>query len=504
MTVAENIAQLQKQFEAKLEDVYNQGPTLPPGINPNLLKSVTSALGFQGYNLSNVVAEFEPMWDESNVFLKRIPRVGPANGQMGDRARWKNVTSVRGGQMSSPEGWLGNELTTTSEDVEKAYKTLSSYDSVSYESQWQGQGFMDVKGSAIVRLLRNFRRGEEYQILGGNITKLGNVGAVTLTPGSVGTIAAGSYTVKVAPVTASALNGVIRNQNFADASLVLPGFVNSIGVAVSGAYNGVGYDGIATSSAATVTTNDGSIVVSIATTSATKIPAYAIYMKLSTDSVYTLQAVSTRSSFTLTTYVTTTNSILPTAEGSADSTSFDGIIPQIYAAGNKYGKDNGNARLTAAGTGISEINDVLQNVYDAYQVSITNISVSGNLRQGITEALLQKGGIYNLVDQPELDKLTTGRSANIYIHPATAKRLTIETHPYLPDGMILMTTERVDIPELGIDHLFAMHMCQDYFQRDVMTPYRRMAYELSTRSVLGMRAPQYSQIISNARPTATT
>ena len=477
-----DLENLRKQQSDMLQGIYSK--------QPEMAKGITSSIEPVGYNLSPLVACLEPMWEKYNIFVKKFPRVGPAQGMVGTKAQWWQINSVTNGMSSSYEGSLGSENTTITELIEKSYKTTALYDYVTYEAQAAGTGFMDAKGTSVIRALRKFRQKEEFKIIGGNINALTTPSTIAAVGGGNGYISAGSYSVKVSAVTAEMLQCVAVNQNIG--GLVLPPYLDANGNAISGRYWGVGLPSSDTS--VTVDTNAGSIAVSITPTP--DAPAYAIFVKLSTDSYYTLQAVTTYSLFTITNYYTL-NSVAPTIEGSNDILSYDGLIPQIINSGNIFGSDNGYNQLTAAETGVAEINTVLQNIFNAYRVAATNIYVSGSLREVITQANIKKGAVYNLIQTGELDDLTIGRITGTYIHPATGEPLAIQTHPYLPEGMVLITTERVDMPELGVNQLFEMHIGQDYFERDVFQQNRRYPFEIFTYSVLGLRTPKYNAIIKN-------
>ena len=105
--------------------------------------------------------------------------------------------------------------------------------------------------------------------------------------------------------------------------------------------------------------------------------------------------------------------------------------------------------------------------------------------------------MYNITQSAELNKLTAGRIVGTYIHPATGEEISIETHPYLPKGTVLITTEQVDLPELGVSNVIEMHVAQDYFQRDVQSPYRTYPFEIYAYEALGLRTPAFNIILKN-------
>lgn len=459
---------------------------------PEIAKAIDTTNQPAGYNLSPLVSVLEPMWERYNIFTKRIPRVTAA-GATGKDARWFQIDSVTNGKSSSFEGGLGSETVTKSTLMSVPYKTIAIYDSVTKESMATGQGFLDAKGSSVIRALRKIRQKEEYKIIGGNITALGAVSSFTTQVAAGGSISAGVYSLKVCPLTAECLQSLVLNTNAPALALVQDTDVNN--AAVAGKYWGVGLPSASAVTATTTSTN-GKIGVTITPLAAAF--AYAIFAKVGADA-YTLQAITTYSKFTLTNYFTT-GAAIGSVDGSGDAQSFDGLLPQILAGGNAFGGDLGYAQFTADETGVVEINTALMGIFDAYKVSATNIYVSGDLRNAITKANIRKGGVNALTSTSDLNNMTAGRIVGNYIHPSIGENISIETHPYLPKGTCLITTEQLDLPELGISNVMEMHVAQDYFQRDVQQPLRKEAFEVYAYEALGMRTPLYNAIIKNVAP----
>ena len=459
---------------------------------PEIAKGIDTSVQPVGFNLSPLVTCLEPMWEKYNIFLKRIPRIAP-QGPTGKEAKWWQIDSVVNGMSSSYEGGLGSENTTKTTQITAAYKTVAIYDFVTQESQAASGGFLDAKGSSVIRALRKIRQKEEYKIIGGNITVLDTVNApVVVAATSGGTIAAATYSVKVCPMTAECLQSLTVNVNIGALSLVP--YTDKTGAAIAGKFWGVGLP----SNAGSFTTTTANASATVTITPTKDAFAYGIFVQNSGVGDYTLQAITTHSVFVLQHYFTT-GGVVPSVDGSADALSFDGILPQIIKAGNAFGNDLANAQFTADETGIKEINDALAGIFDAFKVAATNIYVSGDLRNTITQALIKKGGVFAVTQPDDLNNMTAGRIVGSYIHPSTGEMISVETHPYLPKGTCLITTEQLDLPELGISNVIEMHVAQDYFQREVAQPYRIYPFEVYVYEVLGMRTPQYNAILKNVK-----
>ena len=477
-----DVVSLQEQTGQMIKQIYS---------NAEVSKGIDTTAQPVGYNLSPLVTCLEPMWEKFNIFLKKIPRVGPADGQNGKTAKWWQIDSVVNGMSSSYEGGLGSENATKTTQKEVPYKTIAVYDFVTHEAQAAGEGFLDAKGTSVIRALRKIRQKEEYKILGGNITVLATVAAPSVAIVAGGTITTGAYSVKVAPLTAECLQSLIVNLNV-DALKLVP-YLDKNNAAIAGRFWGTGLP----SAAQSFNTTAGNNTATITITPNPDAFAYAIYVQYNGTGNYTLQAITTYSVFTLTKYFTA-GEIAATVDGSADALSFDGLLPQIVA-GSSFNVDKGYTQFTAAETGVVEINTVLAGIFDAYKICATNIYVSGDLRDTITQANIKKGGVFAVTQTAELGNMTVGRTVGAYIHPSTGEMIEIQTHPYLPKGTCLITTEQLDLPELGVSNVIEMHVAQDYFQRDVYSQNRTFPFEVYAYEALGMRTPQYNAIIKNVK-----
>jgi len=480
MELEKDLVEIQKQQADIIGDIY--------GKDAEISKAISTSNAPVGYNLSPLVTSLEAHYEKHNVFVKKIARVSPT-GATGTKAEWWQINSVTNGMFSSTEGGLGSENTTSTSLIQRDYKTSALTDYVTKEGRISSNGFMDAYGNSVIRGLRKFRQKEEYKILGGNISALTTPSALSVVASSGGSIAAGTYSVKVCAMTAECLNNIATDRNIT--GLTLTAFLDSAGAAISDRYWGVTVASAADTF--TATSVNGTATVTITPTS--NAFAYAVFAKVGSDD-YTLQKVTSYSTTVLTSYFTT-GSTIPTLDGSADILSYDGILPTVLAAANGYGGDNGYAKLNATQTGITEINQDLQGIYDTYGVDATNIYVSGDLRETVAKGVISSGGFYNTEGSPNLDKIVAGRVVGKYIHPATGESIDIETHRYLPKGTYLIMTENVDMPEVGTAQLMEMHTAQDYFQWSLAKTQRRDSFEIFNYAVLGLRAPAWCCVRKN-------
>jgi hypothetical protein len=161
-------------------------------------KDITVATGLVGYNLEPAAKLLVPV---ITPVRNRIPRI--ANTRGGSAANWKVITALDTSRVDvfTAEGTKAGTISYSVTDKNAAYKTISKGDFVSFQAQWAGKNFEDVKARAIVRLLKTVMIHEEQGLLGGRNAALGAVTAPTVVSTTGGTIADNTYNVFVRAIT---------------------------------------------------------------------------------------------------------------------------------------------------------------------------------------------------------------------------------------------------------------------------------------------------------------
>ena len=185
-------------------------------------------------------------------FLSPLRNMIPRTvSKTGSSVHWKAITAVdAAGKATAIEGSRGNGMKYTVADKLASFKVISLQDSVSLEAEAGGRNFEDVKATSATNLLLRVMTEEEKLILGGNVTSLGTVPAPVVTnAASGGTIAAGTYSVKVAALTLVAANRLSLNLQTANMILGVSA-TDGNNTVIVGAYDGVTAASSATSSGA--------------------------------------------------------------------------------------------------------------------------------------------------------------------------------------------------------------------------------------------------------------
>ena len=449
-----------------------------------LSKAIDTGVGLVGYNLSAPAKQLVPFLSPLRNIIPR--KVSPT----GTSTHWKAITSiVPQGKATALEGTRGRAMSYTVEDKMAAFKVLGLQDSVTFEAEAAGRNFQDVKATASTNLLLSLMQEEERYILGGNHTSLGTVSAPTATADTTGgSIAAGTYAVKVAAMTLVAANRVVANQQIAGLVLGVPA-TDSMGQAISGATDGV----TAASTATSVTTTGTTSMLKLSVAPVTGALAYAWFV----DDV--LQIVSTNSYVELTKLVTG-GSAAPTADGSGDANAFDGIIPQIIAGGGIY-MDMANSQLTASQGGIEELDEINSRLFNQFKNGATRYLVSEQLAKDITSAIVKNNGAPTLfVNNGEKNDITGNYMVKRYVNKSYGgQNISIEVHPWLPNGTMVVMCDRVPYPNANIGSVLEIECGYDYRQLEYARTSPKYEFEIRTYEALKHYFPACQAILTNVK-----
>ena len=449
-----------------------------------LSKAIDTGTGLVGYNLEAPAKQLVPFLSPLRNIIPR--KVSPT----GTSTHWKAITSiVPQGKATALEGTRGTSMNYTVEDKMAAFKVLGLQDSVTFEAEAAGRNFQDVKATASTNLLLSLMQEEERYILGGNHTSLGTVSAPTATADTTGgAIAAGTYAVKVAAMTLVAANRVVANQQIAGLVLGVPA-TDSMGQAISGATDGV----TAASTATSVTTTGTTSMLKLSVAPVTGALAYAWFV----DDV--LQIVSTNSYVELPKLVTG-GSAAPTADGSGDANAFDGIIPQIIAGGGIY-MDMANSQLTASQGGIEELDEINSRLFNQFKNGATRYLVSEQLAKDITSAIVKNNGAPTLfVNNGEKNDITGNYMVKRYVNKSYGgQNISIEVHPWLPNGTMVVMCDRVPYPNANIGSVLEIECGYDYRQLEYARTSPKYEFEIRTYEALKHYFPACQAILTNVK-----
>jgi hypothetical protein len=411
----------------------------------------------------------------------------------------------------------GNRGAVTADTVTNytaAYKGLGLEQNVTFEADYAGENFEDVKALAVENLLKSMMIAEEKMILGGNSSLALAIPAVTLTPNNAGGTMVNNavYTVSVMALTfegylvASMTTGVVQtyNRTNADASVD----VINAGTSQMSAN--------ATANAGTIGTNVGSISATAAAVAGAV--GYAWFWANAGTSP-TLGAITTINSVLITSNVGTGAAVLPgvaTAAGivaanySTNALDFDGFLTfAMNASLNSYQgvQATGNAGtgtpLTSDGAGgVVEIDVALQHFWDSYRLSPDEIWVNSQEMKNISLKVLSGSATaaQRFVFNADQGMIAGGTMVRSYLNKFSmdgAKEIPIRIHPNMPPGTIFFNTKSLPYPMSNVTNVSQMRLRRDYYQIEWPLKSRKYEYGVYMDGVLQQYFPPAIGVITN-------
>ena len=473
------------------------------GANPNQIeKSITTGTGLVAYDLQAPAKNLYPV---NTPLIRSLPRVSG----VGTATNWKAITGLQGSGFDAtgwvPEGQRAGQMSYATASRSAAFATIGEEDQATWEAISAARTFEDVQATMTTRLLKKMMLKEEMAVLAGNASlQLGTPAAPALAAaGSGATLPAATYSVIVVALT---LEGY-RNSSTAN------------GVATTRTVTGA--DG------KTFTINGGSSNKSANTTqavtlgqtlSATATPiqgavAYAWFVGVAGSE--TLQTITGVNSATFNAPLAGSRQAASavTADSSTNATGFDGLLTTALKAGNgayvnalATGVPGVGTTLTSSGHGsVNEIDAMLQNLWDTYQVSPTTLWVNSQQLKDIAAKVLSSGSapLLQYFQNPADGevRMTAGAAIDFYFNPFLngGMRIPIRIHPLVPPGTILGYA--ADLPlqyqSNEVPNVAEIKVRRDYYQVDWPVTTRAQMVGVYAEETLAVYAPFAMAAITN-------
>lgn len=462
-----------------------------------LAKAYTTTTGLVGYNLEAPAKQLVPFL---SPMRNRIPRVV---SKTGTSVNWKTIESVNAaGKFTAVEGQRGKQVITTVSDNVAIYKIFGLQDSVTFEAVSAGRNFQDPKATAATNLLLRVMTEEEKLILGGNITILPAMGVVAMTPnptlpsGVIGTIAAGTYNVRCAALTLAALNRIVADVEL-DNLIAGVSNVDSNNNVIANSFDGVGTPCAGTTTGA-LSGNTNALGVSV--TAIKGAFAYAWFIGVAGAEV--LCKVTILSNTILTRLAAGgTPATACAVDGTADQTSYEGMIPQILNKGGYYTDMVGGA-LTGAKGGVNELDALNNYMFRMYKTTPSRYLCGVQAASDITNLIVSGSGApLLLVNNNEKANITGNYLATKYINKSfNGQEIIIEVHPWLPANMIVALTENIPYINNQIPSAFEIELGYDYMQLDYALVNPKQEFEIRGYGALKCYFPKSCGVIVNFKP----
>jgi hypothetical protein len=418
----------------------------------------------------------------------RVKRIlgytGTGTGGVGNT--WPGITQSTTTAFGSINFERGPQISYAADDLVLPYNSYSLSDAVSFDANFSGMGYQDLRQLSSTSTLYATMLMEERMMLMARGTASGYSGAlaapasVTITSpvasGSQTAIAAATYYVYVTA------NAGIAGSGFGESivSSVASGAVASGDVlAISwGAVEGnIGYN------------------VYVGTTTGT---ANCTYVGTAQGTSCVVQGAGTvgltGNNFALTT--TGAAASRANADTSAYATGYDGILPTVLGPNSGY-NNTINSTFSTSNPG-TEYQTVFYNLYNDVKADPDEILINGSDRKQLSDAI-KNGSTANYrlnLTQTEAGDYIGGATIGALYNEITGKMVPLTVHPWLPQGVSPVLSYTLPIPDTEVSDVWSNFMVQDYM--GIQWPVTQFQYEFSTyfRGTFFCTAPAWNGAVS--------
>ena len=406
-------------------------------------------------------------------------------GTGGQGQIWPGVTESTTTSFGSISFERGAKISYTSDDLILPYNSYSLSDSVSFDANFSGLGYQDLRQLSSTSTLYATMLMEERMMLMGRGTATGYAGAVA------------APTVTITKPSAATGQVALADSTYyvyvtADAGISSTGFGESV---------------LTTVSSQTTSSQVIKIVVSSPVAGAL---GYNVYIGTTTGAAnakyqgtfkgttgFIVGAGSTAVGDTI--VYSTTSSILASrasSDTSAYATGYDGILPTVLGANTGY---NYNINTTFSNTNPgTEFQTVFANLYNSVKADPDEVLLNGSDRKQLSDAIKGSANAnYRLqISQDETSGVTYGSVVNGIVNETTGKSVPLTVHPWLPQGVAPVLSYTLPIPDTEVSDVWSNYMVQDYM--GIQWPVTQFAYEFSTyfRGTFFCVAPAWNGVVS--------
>ena len=402
-------------------------------------------------------------------------------GTGGQGQIWPGITETTTTAFGSINFERGPKISYTADDLVIPYNSYSLSDSVSFDANFSGLGYQDLRQLSSTSTLYATMLMEERMFLYSRGTASGFSGA----------LAAPTVTVSAVSATGSQVALTNGTTYYVYATSSAGAFGESV---------------LSTVQSQAITTGQ---IVKIVVNNVVGAVGTKIYVGTTTGAA-NAHYVGTISG--LTGYLNgvggptlgdnvvfnTTGTLASTisADTSAYATGYDGIIPTVLGA-NSGAVNEINATFSTSNPGV-EYQTVFGTLYDAVKADPDEILINGADRRQLSDAI-KNGSTANYrlnLSQTDTGDYVGGAVIGALHNETTGKLVDITVHPWLQPGVSPVLSYTLPIPDTEVSDVWAAVNVQDYM--GIQWPVTQFAYEFSTyyRGTFFCYAPAWNGAIS--------
>jgi hypothetical protein len=418
----------------------------------------------------------------------RVKRIlgytGTGTGGVGQT--WPGITETTTTAFGSINYERGKLISYAADDLVLPYNSYSLSDSVSFDANFSGMGYQDLRQLSSTSTLYATMLMEERMMLMARGTASGYSGALSAPTFALASpVASGSQTALAA--TTYYVNVT------ADAGISGSGFGESI---LGTEANTV----VASGDVLTVTVStpvSGALGYNIYVGTATGNANLKYQGTLRGTGTFTIQGAGALVNGNNAAFTTTgAAATRAAADTSAYATGYDGILPTVLGANSGYNNQI-NSTFSTSNPG-AEYQTVFARLYDSVKADPDLVLLNGNDRKQLSDAI-KSGSTANYrltINDPGTGGNTYGSIVTGLQNEVTGKAVDLEVHPWLPQGVSPVLSFTLPIPDTEVSDVWSNFMVQDYM--GIQWPVTQFAYEFSTyfRGTFFCTAPAWNGAVS--------
>jgi hypothetical protein len=417
--------------------------------------------------------------------IKRITGyTGTGTGGQGNI--WPGITQTTQNDFAPGAGTpllyeRGPQISYTADDLVLPYNSYSLSDQVSFDANFSGLGYQDLRQLSSTSTLYATMLMEERMMLMARGTASGYSGA----------LAAPTFTLTAATATGSQV--ALANATY---YVYLTANAGAFGQSV-------------VSSVVSQATTSQILTINV-TVPSTGALGYRVYAGTTTGvaNAHYLGTITGTTGYingptgpTLGNNVAfnTTGALASTASSdtSAYATGYDGILPTVLNPTISGAINQINSTFSTANPG-AEFQQVFGQLYDAVKADPDEILLNGQDRKQLSDTI-KNGSTANYrlnLSQTETGDYVGGAVIGALNNEITGKMVNLTVHPWLPQGVAPVLSYTLPIPDTEVSDVWANILVQDYM--GIQWPVNQFSYDFSTyfRGTFMCYAPAWNGVVS--------
>jgi hypothetical protein len=381
----------------------------------------------------------------------------------------------------------GPQISYNAYDVVFPYNSYSLSDQVSFDANFSGMGYQDLRQLSSTSTLYATMLMEERMMLFARGTASPYVGALSAPTGIVASspaagagqtaLASGTYYIYItanAGISGSGFGESIVSA-VASETIASGDVLNLTWTAVAGAIGYNIYVGTATGTA-----NCKFVGVSQGNSCVVQ-GAAAINLSGDNFAFSTTGAPASRAN----------------ADTSAFSTGYDGILPTVLGANSGFNNNRNGAAFSTSNPGV-EYQTVFYNLYNSVKADPDEILINGADRKQLSDSI-KNGSTANYrlnLTQTESGDYVGGATIGALYNEVTGKMVPLTVHPWLQQGVSPVLSYTLPIPDTEVSDVWSVFNVQDYM--GIQWPVTQFTYDFSTyfRGTFLCYAPAWNGAVS--------